>query len=54
VNNLKNEQMKTAIREKMDSLGISPDAIASAVAFAIGQPANVDVGDIVVRPSAQD
>lgn len=54
VNNLKNEQMKTAILEKMNTLGISPDDIASAVAFAIGQPANVDVGDIVVRPAAQD
>jgi NADP-dependent 3-hydroxy acid dehydrogenase YdfG len=54
VNNVKNEQVKAAILEKMDSLGISPDAIASAVAFAIGQPANVDVGDIVVRPAAQD
>ncbi|WP_149693644.1 SDR family oxidoreductase [Chitinophaga sp. CF418] len=54
VNNLKNERMKTAILEKMDTLGISPDAIASAVAYAIGQPANVDVGDIVIRPAAQD
>jgi NADP-dependent 3-hydroxy acid dehydrogenase YdfG len=54
VNNLKNEQMRTAILEKMDTLGISPDAIASAVVFAIGQPANVDVGDIVIRPAAQD
>lgn len=54
VNNVKNEQMKAAILEKMDTLGISPDAIASAVAFAIGQPANVDVGDIVIRPAAQD
>lgn len=54
VNNLKNQQMKAAVVERMDSLGISPDAIASAVAFAIGQPANVDVGDIVIRPAAQD
>ncbi|MCF6406438.1 SDR family oxidoreductase [Chitinophaga filiformis] len=54
VNNLKNEQMKAAILDKMDTLGISPDAIAAAVAYAIGQPANVDVGDIVIRPAAQD
>lgn len=54
VNNLKNEQMKAVILEKMDTLGISPDDIASAVAFAIGQPANVDVGDIIIRPAAQD
>ncbi len=54
VNNLKNQEMKAALLERMDNLGISPDAIASAVAFAIGQPANVDVGDIVIRPAAQD
>lgn len=54
VDGLKNVQMRDAIKEKMETLAISPDAIASAVAFAIGQPANVDVGDIVIRPAAQD
>ncbi|SDE95383.1 SDR family oxidoreductase [Chitinophaga filiformis] len=54
VNNLKNEQMKAVILEKMETQGISPDDIASAVAFAIGQPANVDIGDIIIRPAAQD
>ena len=32
---------------------IPPEAIARAIAFAIEQPADVDVGDIVVRPTAQ-
>ena len=32
---------------------ISADAIARAVAFAIEQPADVDVNEIVVRPTAQ-
>ncbi|MGW0520402.1 hypothetical protein [Crossiella sp. NPDC003009] len=32
---------------------LPPAAIARAIAFAIGQPANVDVGGIVVRPTAQ-
>jgi NADP-dependent 3-hydroxy acid dehydrogenase YdfG len=36
-----------------DKMAISPDAIARAIAFAIEQPANVDVGDIVIRPTAQ-
>jgi NADP-dependent 3-hydroxy acid dehydrogenase YdfG len=31
---------------------IPPDAIAGAVAFAVAQPENVDVNEIVVRPSA--
>lgn len=36
-----------------DQIAIAPEAIARAVAFAIEQPAEVDVGDIVVRPTAQ-
>jgi NADP-dependent 3-hydroxy acid dehydrogenase YdfG len=32
---------------------LSPDAIAGAVAYAVGQPADVDVNEIVVRPTAQ-
>jgi NADP-dependent 3-hydroxy acid dehydrogenase YdfG len=32
---------------------ISPDAIARSISFAIGQPADVDVNEIVVRPAAQ-
>jgi NADP-dependent 3-hydroxy acid dehydrogenase YdfG len=32
---------------------IPPEAIARAIAFAIDQPEDVDVGDIVVRPTAQ-
>jgi NADP-dependent 3-hydroxy acid dehydrogenase YdfG len=37
----------------MSEIAISPDAIARAMAFAIEQPADVDVGEIVVRPTAQ-
>ncbi len=48
-----NAEMRDAIQTTMEKLAISPDAIARAVAFAIGQPANVDVGDVVVRPTAQ-
>lgn len=33
-------------------VAIQPDAIARAVAYAIAQPADVDVNEIVVRPTA--
>lgn len=46
--------MKAVILARMESIGIAPDAIARAIAFAIEQPADVDVGDIVVRPTVQD
>lgn len=32
---------------------IEPDAIAQAVSYAIGQPADVDVNEIIVRPARQ-
>ena len=48
-----NAAVKAHIKEKMDEIAIPPDAIARAIAFAIEQPDDVDVGDIVVRPTAQ-
>ena len=36
-----------------DQIAIPPEAIARAVAFAIEQPDTVDVGDMVIRPTAQ-
>jgi len=51
--NMTNRDMKAMISENMEKLAISPDAIASAIAFAIAQPAHVEVGDIVIRPTAQ-
>ena len=45
--------VKAQIVAQRDKIAISPDAVARAIAFAIEQPADVDVGDIVVRPTAQ-
>ncbi len=33
---------------------LKPEAIAQAIAYAIGQPADVDVSELVVRPVASD
>jgi NADP-dependent 3-hydroxy acid dehydrogenase YdfG len=35
------------------AIAIPPATIARAIAFAIEQPANIDVNEIVVRPTAQ-
>jgi NADP-dependent 3-hydroxy acid dehydrogenase YdfG len=48
-----NPDVKAQIIATRDKMAISPDAIARAIAFAIEQPADVDVGDIVIRPTAQ-
>ena len=48
-----NPEMKAQIVGTMERMAISPDAIARAIVFAIEQPADVDVGEIVVRPTDQ-
>lgn len=50
------ERMGPSMRaqiDKMNEIALPPDAVARAIAFAIEQPDGVDVGDIVVRPTAQ-
>jgi NADP-dependent 3-hydroxy acid dehydrogenase YdfG len=44
---------RAASVEQRDRIAIAPDAIARAIAYAIEEPADVDVNEIVVRPTAQ-
>ncbi|MEV7037096.1 SDR family oxidoreductase [Amycolatopsis sp. NPDC051061] len=44
---------KARLTSARDAVAIPPAAIARAIAFAIDQPADVDVNEIVVRPTAQ-
>ena len=48
-----NPEIKAQIVGRMGEIAISPQAIARAIAYAIEQPADVDVGEIVIRPTAQ-
>ena len=48
-----NPEIKSQIVGQMDKMAIPPVAIARAIAFAIGQPADTDVNEIVIRPTAQ-
>ena len=52
--NMKNPSLREAVATSMEQLAISPDAIAGAVAYAISQPADIEVGDIVIRPARQN
>lgn len=45
--------IRATIAANSTSFAIAPDAIARAVAFAIEQPVDVEIGEIVVRPTAQ-
>lgn len=51
--NMPEGEAKALVMANMDAIAIAPEAIARAIAFAIEQPADVDVGDITVRPTAQ-
>ena len=46
-------ELRGQIQAAMDKMAIPPEAIARAIAFAIEQPADVDVGEVIVRPTAQ-
>jgi NADP-dependent 3-hydroxy acid dehydrogenase YdfG len=48
-----NTEVRARLVESRDKLAISPDAIARAVLFALEQPVDVDVSEIVIRPTAQ-
>ena len=52
--NIKNEEMKIAVQKGMEHIAINPIAIANAVIYAISQPQDVEIGDIVIRPSKQN
>jgi len=51
---IQDETARAAMRERVAKIAISPEDIANAVAYAIDQPDNVELGDIVIRPSVQD
>lgn len=46
--------VKEAIAQRLGQIAISPEAIARGIQFALDQPPEVDVGSIVIRPTAQD
>jgi NADP-dependent 3-hydroxy acid dehydrogenase YdfG len=46
------EQREQA-QQAMAALGISPDAVARAIAFVIEQPVDVEIGDMTIRPARQ-
>jgi NADP-dependent 3-hydroxy acid dehydrogenase YdfG len=41
------------LRERIARLAMDPEAVARAIAYAIGEPPEVNVGEVVVRSSAQ-
>jgi len=48
-----NAETRALIADKMREIAIPPEAIARAIAFALEQPPEVDLNEIVIRPTAQ-
>jgi NADP-dependent 3-hydroxy acid dehydrogenase YdfG len=48
-----NPEVRKQIRRNSDAFAIPPDAVARAIAFAIEQPDDVEIGDITIRPTIQ-
>jgi NADP-dependent 3-hydroxy acid dehydrogenase YdfG len=46
--------VRARIRSTMDAFGLAPEAVARAIAFAIEQPHDVEIGEITIRPTVQD
>ncbi|WP_411831597.1 SDR family oxidoreductase [Paenibacillus dokdonensis] len=53
IDGIPNQEVKDQLASVRDGLGLPPDAVAHAIAFAIEQSADVDINEIVIRPTAQ-
>lgn len=54
VDHLDDADVRVQAQSRMAEVGIGPDAVARAVAFAIEQPDDVEIGDITIRPTVQN
>ncbi|WP_433556320.1 SDR family oxidoreductase [Pseudonocardia xinjiangensis] len=53
VDHIDDPETREQAQHAMATLGISPDAVARAIAFAIEQPDDVEIGDMTIRPARQ-
>lgn len=53
VDSVEDPGSREQMQQRMAELGIDPAAVARAVAFAIEQPDDVEIGDLTIRPTAQ-
>jgi len=47
------QEVREQIRKGMAEFAIAPEAVARAIAFAIDQPRDVEIGDLTIRPAVQ-
>ncbi|CNH00112.1 3-hydroxy acid dehydrogenase [Yersinia thracica] len=54
VDSITEADVAAGIKQFYDEVAISADAFASVVAFAIGQPEDVDINEVLFRPTKQE
>ena len=53
VDGVDNPEVREQLRRSRAAFAIAPEAVARAIAFAIEQPDDVEIGDITIRPTVQ-
>ncbi|MFR9728907.1 SDR family oxidoreductase [Saccharopolyspora sp. MS10] len=53
VDHVQDPAQRDRLRESMAALGLAPEAVARAIAFAVEQPDDVEIGDLTLRPARQ-
>jgi NADP-dependent 3-hydroxy acid dehydrogenase YdfG len=53
VDHVEDPGQREQAQQAMATLGISPEAVARAIAFAIEQPEDVEIGELTIRPARQ-
>ena len=50
---VRDDALRSQMREAADKFAMEPEAVARAIAYAIEQPEDVDIGEVVIRSTAQ-
>jgi NADP-dependent 3-hydroxy acid dehydrogenase YdfG len=53
VDYVEDPEIRAGMQDAMATLGIDPAAVARAIAFAVEQPDDVEIGDLTIRPTIQ-
>lgn len=51
---ISDEEIQEANQEYVGEVGLTPDAFARLIAFAVSEPEEVDINEILFRPTAQE
>ena len=50
---IEDDEVRAQIQRNAEKFAIAPESVARAIAFAIDQPRDVEIGDITIRPTIQ-